>query len=114
MPQQQNYDPMQDFHKRAFDFLFKQSPVIVLSTVALYLLWQKLERLEVQRISDRIEVRRECAEAISELRLDLSNCQHKNEVLTTENKHISAEVAALKAAVGRWSKKWNASYGVRE
>jgi hypothetical protein len=32
MPQQ-DYDPMQEFWKRAFDFLFKQSPVIVLAVI---------------------------------------------------------------------------------
>ncbi len=105
---------MQEFWKRSFDFLFKQSPVIVLAVVGLYLLWQKLERVEVQRVADRIEVRRECAEAIDELRLDLSNCQHKNEMLVNENKNISAEIAALKVAVGKWSRKISASYGVRE
>ena len=105
---------MQEFWKRSFDFLFKQSPVIVLAVVGLYLLWQKLERVEVQRIADRIEVRRECAEAIDELRLDLSNCQHKNEMLVNENKNISAEIAALKVAVGKWGRKISAYYGVRE
>lgn len=111
---QNNYDPMVDFYKRAFDLLFKQAPVIILAVVGLYLLWQKLERLEVQRVADRLEVRRECAEAITEVRLDLSNCQHKNELLLTENKAITAEIAALKVTVGRWGRKITASYGVRE
>ena len=105
---------MQEFYKRMFDFLFKQSPVIVLAIVGLYLLWQKLERLEVQRISDRLEVRKECAEAITEVRFELSNCQHKNELLTAENKAISTEIAALKVVVGKWGRKFGASYGARE
>lgn len=113
MPQQQ-YDPMVDFYKRAYDLLFKQAPTVILSVVGLYLLWQKLERVEVQRVADRIEVRKECAEAIDELRLDLSSCQHKNELLVNENKNISAEIAALKVAVGRWGRKISASYGSRE
>ena len=109
---QPKYDPMQDFWKRGIDFLFKQSPVIVLAVVGLYLFWQKLERMEVQRVSDRIEVRQECANAITEIRADLEHCQHRNELLTLENKNVSAEVAALKVMVSRWSRKMAVSYGV--
>ena len=114
MPQQQNYDPMQEFYKRLFDLLFKQSPVIILAVIGLYLFWQKLERMDVQRVSDRIEVRKECADAITEIREDLSSCQHKNELLIAENKAISTEVAALKVTVGRWSRKIIASYGLKD
>jgi len=114
MPQQQNYDPMQEFYKRMFDFLFKQSPVIVLAVVGLYLLWQKLERVEVQRVSDRIEVRRECAEAITEVRFELSNCQRKYEEAAKDNARLSTEVASLRVVVGKWGRKFGASYGARE
>ena len=109
---QPNYDPMQDFWKRSLDFLFKQSPVIVLAVVGLYLFWQKLERMEVQRVSDRIEVRQECANAITELRADLEHCQHRNELLTLENKDVVAKVAELKAIVSMWNRKMATSYRV--
>ena len=109
---QPNYDPMQEFWKRSFDFLFKQSPVIVLAVVGLYLFWQKLERMEVQRVSDRIEVRQECANAITELREDLEHCQHRNELLTLENKDVVAKVAELKAIVSMWNRKMATSYRV--
>ncbi len=112
MSTQPNYDPMQDFWKRSLDFLFKQSPVIVLAVVGLYLFWQKLERMEVQRVSDRIEVRQECANAITELREDLEHCQHRNELLTLENKDVVAKVAELKAIVSMWNRKMATSYRV--
>ena len=113
MAAQNNYDPMQEFWKRGFDFLFKQSPVIVLAVTGLYLLWQKTERMETLRIKDRIEVRSECADAINAVRIDLSNCQHKNEVLSDNYQKVLVELSSLKAVVTRWGKRGE-SYGVRE
>lgn len=105
---------MQEFWKRAFDFLFKQSPVIVLAVIGLWLLWQKLERVDAQRVADRIEVRKECSEAITEVRRELSDCHRKNELLVAENRAISEQVAALKVVVNKWGRKWGNSYGSRE
>jgi hypothetical protein len=91
---------MVDFYKRALDLLFKQSPVIVLAVVGLYLLWQRLERIEVQRVAERIEIRKECAEAIAEIRGDLAVCNSRNEALKDENTRLAVEVSGLKATVG--------------
>ena len=116
MPQQQNYDPMQEFWKRAFDFLFKQSPVIVLAVTGLWLLWQKQERMEVQRIADRIEVRKECAEAITEVRAELRHCVAQKDTLIKLYTTQAVELAAVKAVQRRIEQRTRTApvFGVRE
>lgn len=116
MPQQQNYDPMQEFWKRGFDFLFKQSPVIVLAVTGLWLLWQKQERMEVQRIADRIEVRKECAEAITEVRAELRHCVAQKDTLIKLYTTQAVELAAVKAVQRRIEQRTRTApaFGVRE
>ncbi len=104
MAAQNNYDPMLDFYKKGMDFLFRQSPVIVLSVIGLWLLWQKTERLEVQRVSDRMEVRKECAEAITELRGDLSYCMAQKDTLIKLYNKQAIEMAIIRAAQKRWAR----------
>ena len=116
MPQQQNYDPMQEFWKRGFDFLFKQSPVIVLAVTGLWLLWQKQERMEVQRIADRIEVRKECSEAITEVRAELRHCVAQKDTLIKLYTTQAVELAAVKAVQRRIEQRTRTApvFGVRE
>ena len=116
MPQQQNYDPMQEFWKRGFDFLFKQSPVIVLAVTGLWLLWQKLERLEVQRVADRIEVRKEYSEAITEVRAELRHCVAQKDTLIKLYTTQAVELAAVKAVQRRIERRIRTApaFGVRE
>ena len=107
---------MQEFWKRAFDFLFKQSPVIVLAVTALWLLWQKQERMEVQRITDRIEVRKECSEAITEVRAELRHCVAQKDTLIRLCTTQAVELAEVKAGQRRIERRIRAapSVGVRE
>ena len=104
MAAQNNYDPMLDFYKKGMDFLFRQSPVIVLSVIGLWLLWQKTEKLEVQRVSDRLEVRQECAEAIDELRDDLRHCMSQKDTLIKLYSQQAMEMAIIRAAQKRWAR----------
>lgn len=99
MPQQ--YDPMVDFYKRALDLLFKQAPTVILAIVGLYLLWQKLERVDVQRVADRLEVRKECAEAIADIRGELRHCVAQKDTLLVRYAEQAAKLAALQVAQRR-------------
>ena len=107
---------MQEFWKRGFDFLVKQSPVIVLAVTGLWLLWQKLERLEVQRVADRIEVRKEYSEAITEVRAELRHCVAQKDTLIKLYTTQAVELAAVKAVQRRIERRIRTApaFGVRE
>lgn len=104
MSTKHNQDPMLEFYKRGMDFLFRQSPVIVLSVLGLWLLWQKTERLELQRVHDRVEVRQECAEAIDELRSDLRHCMSQKDTLIKMYSQQAIEIAIIRTAQREWRK----------
>lgn len=101
MAAQNNYDLMVDFYKRGLDFLFRQSPVIVLAVLVLYLQWLRSERMDDQMAKYRIELSQQCSEALAKVRVDLDLCHMKNETLTNKIMDQAVELAKFKTEVER-------------
>jgi ADP-dependent phosphofructokinase/glucokinase len=101
MTTKNTYDPMQDFYKRAFEFLFRQSPVIVLAVLVLYLQWLRSERMDHQMAQYRIELAQQCSDALAKVRVDLDLCHMKNETLTNKVMDQAVELAKFKTEVER-------------
>ena len=94
-----NYDPMREFWRLFMPFLFKQTPLIVFMSVGVSVMWLKLGSLETQARLDRIEIRRECAQDIEEIRQDFKTCQNENDTLHKENVHLQGRVAILEGKI---------------
>lgn len=95
----ETFDPMREFWRLFMPFLFKQTPLIVFMSVGVSVMWLKLGNMESQARVDRIEIRRECAESIAEIRQDLKICQNENDTLRKENAHLQGRVAILESRI---------------
>lgn len=90
--------------QKLIDFVFKQkSEVVILLLVAFALggavimLWLKVGDVESDGKIERVEIRKECAASIAELRNDLRACQNENDTLRKENAVLSGRFAAMEA-----------------
>ncbi len=97
----QPYDPMQDFWKRFWPFLFQQTPALVFMSVVVGFMWVDIGNLKSEHRQDRLEIRKECAEAIDEVRQDLKVCQNENDTLRRENVTLHRRVSALEVKMKR-------------
>lgn len=91
------YDPMTDFWKRFWPFVFQQTPVAVFAICVWWYQRGDFDRMEARHMQDRLSIRKECAEAIDELRGEFRDCQSRNDTLIQENIALNRRVAALEA-----------------
>lgn len=77
----ENYDPRMDFYKRALDFLFKQTPAILICFVACFVTFQEMSRRDAANESKMAELNAACSKALNEVREDLRMCEEKREQL---------------------------------
>lgn len=98
---QNEYDPMKEFWVRFFPFLFRQAPVIVFMSVAISAVWYSMGEIKREGRLERIEIRKECAASISEMRDELRHCVSQKDTLIKENIALSRRVAALEAKLKR-------------
>lgn len=91
------YDPMTDFWKRFWPFLFQQTPVAVFAICVWWYQRGDFDRMEARHTQDRLSIRKECAEAIDGLRKDFKACQNDNDTLRRENLLLVKRVGALEA-----------------
>ena len=96
-----NYDPMQDFYQRAISFLFRQGVAVVICICFASVLWLKIQQMERQGRLDRLEIRKECADSIAEVRSELRECQDRNDTLTRENISLLQRITRLEARAKR-------------
>lgn len=96
-----NYDPMQDFYRRAVEFLFKQGFTAFLAVSFSALFWLKIEAVERQSRLDQLETRRNCSESITELRQELRICRDENDTLRAENTALHRRITALELKLKR-------------
>lgn len=95
------YDPMQDFFKRFFPFLFRQPAVIVFMSVVVVAMWVEVGKIKAEGRAERLEIRKECAASISEMRDELRYCVQQKDTLIRENIGLNRRVAALEAKLKR-------------
>ncbi|MCB0541896.1 MAG: hypothetical protein KDC70_00175 [Saprospiraceae bacterium] len=94
-----NYDPRLDFWKKAIDFLFKQSPAIVICVIVCWLMWQRMERketeseLRIDRLNEKWDV------ALSNARRELAMCEEKRQALEVKFAVLSEKVARMSRRV---------------
>lgn len=91
----EKYDYMADFWKRFWPFLFQQTPALVFMSVVVAGMWWEIGSIKETNREERIELRRECAESIAEIRLEMRICREENDTLRKEAYNLSKENAAL-------------------
>lgn len=94
----QHYDPMQDFWKRGLDFLFKQTPAIVLCLSACFVLWNEMNRRDNQSRAEMTKINAEWSAALNASREDWRMCEEKRHAL-------EIEVEKLKVRFEKYIKK---------
>lgn len=95
------YDPMLDFWKRFWPFLFQQTPALVFMAGVWWIQRNDIEHMEARHEKDRLEIRKECAQAIDELRQDLKLCQNENDTLRRENIGLHRRMSLLETRLKR-------------
>lgn len=58
---------------------------------AVAVMWVKIGNMEAQARIDRIEIRKECATSIAEIRHELKACQSENDTLRKQNDTLRTE-----------------------
>ena len=91
----ENYDPMREFWRMFMPFLFKQTPLIVFMSFSIAVIWMKMGQMESQARIDRLQIRRECSEEISDIRRELFSCKNENDTLRRENDTLRRENADI-------------------
>lgn len=70
-------------------------------TVVVGFMWADIGNLKSEHRQDRLEIRKECADAIDEIRQDLKTCQNENDTLRRENVKLHRRVSALEVKLKR-------------
>ncbi len=90
------------FAQKLTDYMFKQRvEVVVLFTfvislgIAVTVMWLKIADMQVEGKMERLEIRKECAKDIDDLRRDLKDCQSRNDTLRSENTVLHRRLSAL-------------------
>lgn len=97
----QNYDPMKEFWTRFFPFLFRQTPALIFMSVVMVAMYAELGRIKTEGRVERIEIRKECAQSIAEVRDELRHCVAQKDTLIKENIALTRRVARLEAGQKR-------------
>lgn len=95
------YDPMQEFWKGFFPFLFRQTPALIFMSVVVAAMWMEIGNVKAEGRAERLEIRKECSTSISEMRDELRYCVQQKDTLIRENIGLNRRVAALEAKLKR-------------
>lgn len=91
----EKYDPMTDFYKKAIDFLFKQTPAIAMCMVAVFVMWQKSEALQIQNKEDINRINAEWSRALNIANVDWRMCEQKRQELEIKFAKLSVRFEKL-------------------
>lgn len=91
----ESYDPMKEFWTRFFPFLFRQAPVIVFMSIVVAFMWKAIGDIKTEGKIERIEIRKECAESIADVRTELRACRNENDAFRLEIDTLRAENLVL-------------------
>ena len=97
----ESYDPMKQFWTRFFPFLFRQTPALIFMSVVVAFMWMEIGNVKAEGWAERVEIRKECAGSISEMRDELRHCVLQKDELIKENIVLNRRVAALEARLKR-------------
>lgn len=91
----EKYDPMVDFYKRAIDFLFKQGIAAVLCIVAVFVLWNEMNRRDNANEVKISMLNTKWSEALNDAREDWRMCEEKRRELEIQFTELKARVDIL-------------------
>lgn len=97
MPEQIKYDPMVEFWKMAIPFIFKQGVAVVICLLMSYVLWQKLEKAELQHQKDRNEIWAQCSASISRLEQSWQECERAKDEMRAQINNQEGQLNLLKS-----------------
>ena len=80
-----------DFYKRALDFLFKQTPAILICFVACFVTFQEMSRRDAANESKMAELNAAWSKALNEAREDWRMCEEKREQLAIRVAKLEAK-----------------------
>lgn len=89
------YDPMQDFYKRAIDFLFKQGIVALICMGAVFILWNEMNRRDNLHENKISLLNTQWSEALNDAREDWRACEEKRQELEIRFTELKARVDIL-------------------
>jgi hypothetical protein len=91
----EKYDPMVDFYKRAIDFLFKQGIAAVLCIVAVFVLWNEMNRRDNVNEAKISLLNTRWSESLNDAREDWRACEEKRRELEIQFTELKARVDIL-------------------
>ena len=91
----EDYNPMREFWTRFFPFLFRQVPLILFMSILVASMWESICDIKTEGKIERIEIRKECAESIAEVRAELRACRNENDAFRLEIDTLRAENLVL-------------------
>lgn len=92
------------FAQKLFEWMFKQRTEIVVLFVFIValcitagVLWVRLTVMDTENRIERVQIRRECAETINELRLEIRDCQAQKDTILKQYALILSELRQFKS-----------------
>ena len=89
------YDPMQDFTRKAIEFLFKQGIAVVICTAACFVLWNEMNRRDNVHESKIALLNTQWSNALNDARADWRMCEEKRRELEIQFTELKARVDIL-------------------
>lgn len=89
------YDPLMHFYQQAIPFLFKQTPVVVICSIACFVMWNAMERRELESRSEISRINSECSQALEAAREEWRMCDAKREELAVKVAELTVKMARL-------------------
>lgn len=101
----EKYDPMVDFYKRAIDFLFKQGIAAVLCIVAVFVLWNEMNRRDNANEVKISMLNTKWSEALNDAREDWRESEENWRVCEEKRRELEIQFTELKARVDILSRR---------
>lgn len=89
------YDPRMDFYRKGIDFLFRQTPAIVISLLACAVLWQEMSRRDTAHQVRLDALNTEWSKALDTARQDWRMCEEKREQLAVKVAELTTKISRM-------------------
>lgn len=93
----ENYDPRMEFYKKALDFLFKQTPAIIICFVACFVMFCEMSRRETQNENRIKALNLDWSKALNEAREDWNEAREDWRMCEEKREQLAIRVAKLEA-----------------
>jgi len=101
----EKYDPMQDFTRKAIDFLFKQGVAVVFCAGACFVLWNEMNRRDNVHESKISLLNTQWSEALNLARADWKNSEQNWRTCEEKRRELEIQFTELKARVDVLSRR---------